>query len=255
MNMKIEIILQILNITVTFIIGVFVTLHLGKFSYKKKKREDLISSLVNLKQTIYDYQSWYFSKTQKLIFYRLLQHIKNSESFSNDSEFNQFFSRNSKIIFDIIYKSFISRFSNSHIEMTEDFEIESDFFIYKGKNPYYALELLLLKLSNRENKKLELITKRIRKELQLIEDNFDNVNSFLTTDLYLKNLENLLPETKEIFNNWKLGYITKLETSEQIIDLVTYNNAKLFENRKEMISKNNKVFSLTDEYRNLIIKL
>lgn len=255
--MKIEIVLQFLNILLTFVIGVFIALHLGKFNYKKKKREDLMKEYISLNQSIRSYCDWHKDQFHNLIFYNLIQYIKNLSLYSDDREFDRFFSLKSSIILDHIFNSYITKIFVYPEEISDELLLESSFFIYKGKNPYYYLELFLLKLSDREAKRLSITTSQLYKELVLLSSRFDEITKIFSSYHlnFSKKDENLFTEAFEIFNNWKMNLITVEETSDQIIELITVYLIEFYKTNKGLTVKYSKFFDLTDEYKSLFIKL
>lgn len=252
--MKTEIILQIINIVVTFIIGVVVTIHIGTFNYKKKKRDELINDLLLLKQSIYKYQEWHINQIRRIVFHKLLEEIKNLDSYSNDFEFISFFSQNKCTVLSKVYKAFSFKMIDSSIDISENY-LAPFLGEYEGNNPYYHLEILSLKLSDRENKKLKNTSEKLKEELDISREKIKMLNLFLSSTDFEKGIEQILGETIEIINNFKMGYITTGETSEQIYFLVIDFYAHIHSNKKELFITMSNISNLTDAYKRLIMKL
>ncbi len=250
--MKTEVLLQIVQLAVTLFIGGYVALHLGKFNYKKQKREKLISNYISLNQSISEYQNWYELKSFLLLLNELLKFIKNS--LYKFEESNQYYCEKKDLIFNYIFDIVTSNGKYVNI-LSEDFESNFKYYNYKGKNPFFQLELWLLQLSKKEQKQIHNSTNSIKKELIAIRENYDKINFLNIPTEFKSELESLLTELKEIVYSNKKKFITDSETAEEILFLAESFRHIIISKHSDLFKRKYYISSLTDDYKNLILKL
>lgn len=239
--------LDVINIVMTFIIGVVVTLHLGKFSYRKQRREDLANAYVSLRKVIREFQWWHISHSQRLPAYQILEKIRDYRCYDNP-EFDKFLVRHKHRIVRYIY----NRYSGlSDFESNLDLRI--DFFIYSGSSPYAELDLFMLKLSKREIKKMRYVTKQLLEEFDKVRSNFEFVRTYQYSAEYKEILDVSLKEAIGVLTSLKEGYMTENEVIDELHFLIDHFGHVIFKDKRFLIERSQKLVDLTDEYRKMII--
>lgn len=253
--MKAEQILQILNLLTTLVIGVVVTMHLGKFNYRKKNKEELITTLIALNQSLGEFQSWHRKQISKLINYRILKTLKDYSKYSDNWVVNESLIEEYDQIFSLTFKSHISKIYDFTGELEENLEISPFFYTYKGTNPLFQLELLSLKLNSNENKKLESTFKKIKEEVNQFYNRFQTIVSIIDDYEFKNSINNSINETKEVIYNWQMGFITKLEASDQVTYILISSLVKIENSRKDLLVGYYKASDLTSEFKKYVLKL
>jgi len=184
--MQIETYLSIANIIVSLIIGVFVALRLGKLNFKKEKRVEIINSYISFHKSIVLYSNWHKFAYDRKVFQELYSFTRNLET--NDYAFNQYYITICNKLIRTIYKRYETPLGS--FKLTPDDTIEVKQTYYDSINPYYELELLLVKFNTKEVKNLKHTTEDIRNELDKIYSKY--------TDYYHFRSE---PEYSDFFNN------------------------------------------------------
>ena len=252
--MKIELLLQIANILVTFTIGVIVALYLGKFNFKKKKREELINYFVSLNQSIYEYQNWHEQNACSLLLNEILKYIKYSFYAIEESTQLNIAERERELIFSFVFDILTKNGKHAH-GLSDEFESNIKYFNYRGKNPFFQLELWLLQLNKKEQNKFHDISNKIKAEILSIRDNYNKINLFDVPKEFMPDLENLLEELKEIIHNYHRQFITGFETAEQILDLAVAYRRIIMTNNKNLFKRGDVIFNLVNEYKKIILEL
>jgi len=250
--MKPEIILQIVNISVTFIIGVVVALHLGKFDFNKKRREILLSHYITLNKSLYEFQHSHQLRSYNVLLYVLLNFIRHELLFHVEQD------ELSIGEIESIFNNITGILSNNRqipLPVDKDFYPDRIELQYRGENPHFHLMVFLLNLNKKERNKVRSSSVAIKKELLSIENNYEKLFSLEFLDDLKPYTTELKAEAIKIINNMNESLITLSETSDELLFAVEFCRSKIYKERKSLFRRNNSLISLTNDYEQIFLRL